>query len=85
MVIQFSSLLYPKEALFVSATYGSDEAERRAIVDFITSCVEEAAAAQEGRGGRASNVTEIMAMCASFASDPPVTMTANAQQEEEGA
>ena len=81
MVIQFSSLLYPKEALFVSATYGSDEAERRAIVDFITSCVEEAAAAQEGRG-RASNVTEIMAMCASFASDPPVTMSANAQQEE---
>merc|ERR1712117_99159 len=58
------------------STYGSDEDERRAIVDFITNCVEEVAGQ-----GRVSNVTEIMTMCASFASDPPITMTTNTHEE----
>ena len=71
-------MLNPKETL-VSATYGSDEGERRAIVDFITNCVEEVAGQ-----GRVRNVTEIMTMCASFASDPPITMTTNALDEEIG-
>ena len=74
-VIQPSSLPNPKVTL-VSATYGSDEDERRAIVDFITNCVEEVAGQ-----GRVSNVTEIMTMCASFASDPPITMTTNTHEE----
>ena len=69
-------MLNPKVTL-VSATYGSDEDERRAIVDFITNCVEEVAGQ-----GRVSNVTEIMTMCASFASDPPITMTTNTHDEE---
>ena len=75
-VIQPSRLPNPKVTL-VSATYGSDEDERRGIVDFITNCVEEVAGQ-----GRVSNVTEIMTMCASFASDPPITMTTNTHDEE---
>ena len=67
------SIVFDEISLFLtSATYGSDDDERKAFAYAIEACVMKAA-----RDGKMKNITEIMTKCIADVSDPEPLVVVN--------